>query len=287
MLSILYIIKVLFTLDLDITAIPNVSGLIAGLCIGIILKTVTVFFAGAAWADWISYFAFGRISRTEAVSVYCKANIGKYLPGNVMHYVNRNIYAVNIGLSQRKIALSSVLEIAEQVISAILLATSVWGGELYQKLTGYVDATFIKASLLLAACLLMLICCFAIKKYREKINSRLLKTILKTFALHMAALIILGGVLDLLYILSWGIMTSPEIQIKIISGYILAWIAGFVVPGAPGGIGIREAVLISFVNPLMGAKAAAVLTVFHRFITVIGDFIAYAAGKILRRMPIK
>ncbi|MGH2996366.1 MAG: hypothetical protein ACRDM9_08625, partial [Gaiellaceae bacterium] len=52
---------------------------------------------------------------------------------------------------------------------------------------------------------------------------------------------------------------APDAQIspvRLVGAYAVAWLAGFLVPFAPGGLGIREAVLAGFlVDPLGGAAA--------------------------------
>ena len=39
------------------------------------------------WKIWLFYFTKNKICTFDAQRVHAKANIGKYLPGNVMHYV--------------------------------------------------------------------------------------------------------------------------------------------------------------------------------------------------------
>lgn len=60
--------------------------------------------------------------------------------------------------------------------------------------------------------------------------------------------------------------------------FALAWVAGFVVPGSPGGIGVREAVLVTALAPLLGAGAALGLAVLFRVVAIAGDAVAFALG---------
>ena len=50
-----------------------------------------------------------------------------------------------------------------------------------------------------------------------------------------------------------------------------AWLAGFIIPGAPGGIGVREAVLIFFVTPIIGEPQSIAVAIALRFVTLLGD----------------
>lgn len=60
-----------------------------------------------------------------------------------------------------------------------------------------------------------------------------------------------------------------------VSAYIISWVLGFVVPGAPGGIGVREFVLTLLLGKTVGAELILTLSIMHRLTTIIGDFMAY------------
>ncbi|MCW2921329.1 MAG: hypothetical protein JWL76_1203 [Thermoleophilia bacterium] len=56
--------------------------------------------------------------------------------------------------------------------------------------------------------------------------------------------------------------------------YALAWMIGFVTPLAPGGLGVREAVLTSFLAPVYGLGAAAVIAIGLRIVHMAADLLA-------------
>ena len=61
------------------------------------------------------------------------------------------------------------------------------------------------------------------------------------------------------------------ITAKLIVIFSIAWIAGFIIPGAPGGIGVREAVIIFFITPIIGEAQSIAVAIALRFITLLGD----------------
>jgi len=75
----------------------------------------------------------------------------------------------------------------------------------------------------------------------------------------------------------WAGMPSWEQAAQMMAAYVTAWVLGFIVPGAPGGIGVRELVLTLLLSQAAGGEQAAALGILHRVITVIGDFAAYVA----------
>ena len=69
----------------------------------------------------------------------------------------------------------------------------------------------------------------------------------------------------------------------VLSAYIVAWVLGYIVPGASGGIGIREMALYLLLGPLLGEGLVLALAVIHRLITIIGDFLGYLIVVLLNR----
>ena len=63
--------------------------------------------------------------------------------------------------------------------------------------------------------------------------------------------------------------------------YCFAWLVGFVTPGAPGGIGIREALLSVLLANVVSPEMITVAVIFNRVVTVLGDLIAYPAAMLI------
>lgn len=120
--SIVFVIYAIWKLGIDLSFVKKKSTFLGIVLLGVFLKSITVFISAYNWSEWLSFFSTKKIKRREAIVVYGKANIGKYLPGNVMHYVERNIFARNMGISQKKLIISSACEVAILVCSAFLVA---------------------------------------------------------------------------------------------------------------------------------------------------------------------
>jgi uncharacterized membrane protein YbhN (UPF0104 family) len=65
-----------------------------------------------------------------------------------------------------------------------------------------------------------------------------------------------------------------------IGAFALAWGIGFVVPGAPAGMGVREATLLALFGPMIGSGPAVAVTIFHRLVTAAVDVVAALIGYI-------
>jgi hypothetical protein len=61
----------------------------------------------------------------------------------------------------------------------------------------------------------------------------------------------------------------------------LAWLAGFATPGAPAGVGVREAILILALTGSLGDEASTLVALAFRLVTTGGDVLLFALGAAL------
>ena len=64
--------------------------------------------------------------------------------------------------------------------------------------------------------------------------------------------------------------------------FAVAWVAGYLTPGAPGGLGVREAMMVLLLSPVVGSGAAVGLGITMRITTTLGDAVAFFVGLIWR-----
>ena len=98
--------------------------------------------------------------------------------------------------------------------------------------------------------------------------------------LYLVLFLLNGPLIEMTLRSLWGIVAQPG-WLALSSGYALAWLLGFVTPGAPGGIGIREAVFVALMGPSMGAGLAAAVAVAMRLLNVIADLIVLVIAALL------
>jgi len=65
------------------------------------------------------------------------------------------------------------------------------------------------------------------------------------------------------------------VRFLLVDGFALAWVLGFIVPGAPGGIGIREVILAGLYAQELGQGIAIGLSVVLRVIPSLGVLVAF------------
>ena len=293
LLSLLFIIYAVWKLGLDFSGIDNIPLCIFICIIGILLKTLTVLVSALIWRNWLGFFAGKPADLREALYVYTKANTGKYLPGNVMQYVERNLFADKMGVNQKKIAISSLIEVMSLVLVAFITAMLFSYDQLLLALQSVREAlgnrTIYLAVVVIILCLavFLLICVLLRKKIGGALKEYSLTDFFRHLILGMLGQALVLSVLGLIFVMLYVFMggkTNGQVVLNIIAGYIISWVLGFVVPGAPGGIGIREMVLTLLVGSVVGKELVLTIALIHRFITIVGDFLAYLLGNAIHRL---
>jgi uncharacterized membrane protein YbhN (UPF0104 family) len=67
-------------------------------------------------------------------------------------------------------------------------------------------------------------------------------------------------------------------NLLLVASFSLAWVVGFVTPGAPGGLGVREGLLLLMLAPVYSPASASVLVIALRIATTVGDSLSFASG---------
>lgn len=279
-LSICFVVYAVWRMGFDFSFVKNKPAFVGVVLVGTVIKIASLYLSSTAWATWLKFFSRKPFNMVEARCVFIKANIGKYIPGNVMHFVQRNLFASGMGISQKQLAVSTIFELLSYVIVALLLAVLTSGSGLLAVIKTYFgDKLLLVTALIIAGLAIIVIAYFILKrKIKELISdyerNDFFKTLLKVMLIQMITLSMLGVVMLILVLYATGIR-SLEVSGIVISTYIVAWVLGFVVPGASGGMGIREMALLLLLGPVLGNELVLSLALVHRLITIIGDFAAY------------
>jgi uncharacterized membrane protein YbhN (UPF0104 family) len=206
---------------------------------------------------------YPRITFFTACFVVCYSQIGKYLPGNVGHFIGRGAMVQHI-VSKSDIVYSLFVE------NIVLLIVAVAFG------TGYllfidIDYYFSFGELLLVLAGIVSVSVAGIYLVKKKIALYRLSplTVIKLFLLATLSTLFGGLVIDLLaHLFESGDRVS---YLQYTAGFALAFLAGFVIPGAPGGIGIREYSFVLLFQNQLGESVALQVILLFRLISIIGD----------------
>ncbi len=291
--SVVFIVISIYRLGFDFGDKGYTPAFIFIAVFGVLLKCISLILSADGWADLLKILAEGKdFDRNSARTIYIKSNIGKYLPGNVMHYVERNLFASGLGISQKRIAAGSAGEILIQIVAAFSMAVIMAGGLLSEAVSGVFGGRR-RVFFLACICAVTIFCAaafFARRRIKRLVSAAggrgFFVLLLKALFKYALSLWLLGFVMVALYAYMGGSLSLKNINI-IFSGYIIAWVLGFVTPGASGGIGVRELVIYILMKPLCGESLVITLGVIHRLITVVGDFLMYFAAVLKEKIKRK
>jgi len=225
-----------------------------------------------------------KLERRFSVLVYCISNLYKYLPGSVMYALGRNRLAVEVdGISHAKVFGATLIEGVFSVLAALAFAGLFASGQFYDAirrvnvsiwivtgvviggvvLTGAVLAFFFRKRLALA-----------LHTFVEGTGGFSIRIIFWVAARSFLVMFITGmGFVFVLALLGHPLALQ---QFTLLMGmYALSWMLGFMVPGAPGGLGVREAALLLVVGGTVEESLLVTAVIMHRVLSIGGDVLAY------------
>ncbi len=222
-----------------------------------------------------------KLSYVKVAKTYCKSNMLKYLPGNVMQYVGRNQIAIDEELSHSEVALATLIEIGIVVSSAVVVAVLFSYSYAVEWIERFVHVNFWIVGVLIVVA--VLICVIILIRFRDRIMNYLKGILTKANVMKILGLIIYHSIILILNgIIYFGVLSVLDINMDSeyyfvgIGLYALSFVLGYVTPGVPGGIGIREAVLVYFFSAFMLEAQVLTGALVVRIISILGDILCWA-----------
>ncbi len=224
---------------------------------------------GMGWRLNLQHLGQAVIVR-KALSIYGISQIGKYLPGNVMHFAGRQWLAQRWQLQQSKVLQATLNEILGHLL-AVSICIAVFACLNVQKLSAlFVPFDGYFAGVYWVLMLVLTVCCLPVVRHQILRMSKPLVAGFSRMALaYYLSFHLLGGVL---FIATIKLFSPLDVDTAwILLSYALAWLIGFVVPGAPGGLGIREMVLLYLLAGMFPESTILMATIANRLLTTLGD----------------
>lgn len=242
------------------------------------------------WTFIIDYVTGIGSFNKKLISIYLRTEIAKYIPSNMVHFAGRHIMARNLGFTDAALITANIFDMVLFLFTAgviILIGIAVSIIQIPEYIISRVDP--VKAGI----GGVVIFCIFAVilfKTKKEKIQS-LMKYIKPEFILKLTIIILLflpsfiisAGMLVVILKFQLSANISFNQIPYLFTAFTLAWTAGFVIPGAPGGFGVRETALVLLFAPICGEGNAVLSGLILRIYSIAGDLLAFtAAGWISR-----
>ena len=230
---------------------------------------------GIAWIALVERMARTEIPRRRALSLYFASQLARYTPGKVGLPIVRMNGAPELGLSRRLVGVSVLIEMLSWTATGAIVGFSMLSfANVPSSGVGALAGKF--AAPLLIASLAGAIVLVAVDRRHAPAP---IKRALDLDG-HGALVPLRLPAWQLLYWLTWALhgyflaralgATSAEAQATM--GFSpLANVLGFVALAAPAGVGVREAVLVAGLGPIIGSAAAIGAAIASRLVSLVAD----------------
>ncbi|MGC4070727.1 MAG: lysylphosphatidylglycerol synthase transmembrane domain-containing protein [Polyangiaceae bacterium] len=256
----------------------------------VVLTAVLVFanFAQAfAWARLLDRLVHRRVARRPVCAIYCAGQLARYTPGKVALVLVRVAGAKRLGLDVRIVASSVGIEVLSWMTVGLLIGTVALGGSrsALGRLGPFVStySVPVAVAIVLGMLVLLLVDCrrfpaFALRLLGAKGEGPLLSwPVLGWQAVSW------GGCFAQAWLLPLAVGVDGASAWEHLALFVLAPIAGFLAMVAPGGLGVREAVLSMALAGTMGPSRALAIAVLARAAYVASEIIAWLVARGLDR----
>lgn len=246
--------------------------------------------AAVAWNLLLLEFGH-KLGMRRAWVIFGKAQFAKYLPGNVAHHAGRVWLARNAGIPVNVCIQTMLIEIVLFLALGISLAGFAIPALPLAMLDGTPLGDYGIYLLIIPALVLVMPVVappLAVLVTPLLSDSRFRHvtlawpgpmTTIRAVTLVLVSFILNGFILDCLGL---AVFHLPKSHLVFFIGiYAMSWVAGFIVPGAPAGLGVREAIMLAVLGPMFGPGVAIGLSIAARLVTTLGDLIAFLLATLL------
>jgi hypothetical protein len=250
----------------------------------ILIYCLLVIFGGIPWQNLLNVLYDTDIKYKEIVFIIVKSNILKYVPGNILQYVGRNELAIQKNMKHSQVAFATVLDLGWYVFSTLLISIIVAKDELLLWIGnqgGIKSSQIIFTVSVFMMCAILIYCFYRKKKdaFHEILNRLLSIKFLGILLINLIFYAGMGIANSLMYMKAFSIISGQEIATDVfatcIGAVLIATIIGFITPGAPGGIGIREAVSLFLLKNVFDEAVVVSGIVIMRVLAIFGDIISF------------
>ena len=244
-------------------------------------------FLANGWRYVLELLHGSPLPKWRFIGIYTKTQIYKYIPSNLMHVIARIYFATKLGPSKRNVVQSYFLEIVFMVLIGLLIVgTCTYAGvfsvsdELIVKIKEFSGGKLKGFSLGILGFGAIAIGFYLYKAFRNFDTSFSSENLLKIGKLILLLLGFFAGMGLVEYIVFANLLGMDVGYFYILALFTITWLGMFVIPGAPGGIGIREFIVITLLAPIYGPDDPTIGILVFRLVTVVGDALLLPIGNI-------
>lgn len=248
--------------------------------ISIVILNFVVFLWGYFWRDIVYELSDGGVRIKRFFHIQASSWLGKYLPGKFGVVLGKFYFGRRAGIGKRVILFSSLYENVFQVVCSFLISVPILMFYFLDELNGNPLFYYVVPFLFVLGVLVFIQP--SVFFFFVNFGLRLMKKseIEKRYFLSGFSIVVnvvlygLAGILNGLafFIFVNSIVYFPiEYLIPSVGIFVFAGIVGFIAVFAPAGFGVREGVLILFLQSFLPLEIATLIAVFSRVWVTVAD----------------
>ena len=231
-----------------------------------------------------------RIDFQDAFIIVSKSQVAKYIPGNVFQFVSRITMSGEKSIPPTNVLSSLICETAIIITGSLFMASLslVLFIESITLLCEYAEGRFLFLIITFLLCVAGVF--FLLSKfhgYGAIIWKYVTLSPFRHFALYvgLVCLSFLGFGISLKLLAGYVLDAPTDLNmLHFSSGFAFAWLLGYLTPGSPGGVGIREAAMVILFEGKMDQPVVISLALIFRLVNVLSDLICFVLAISIEKM---
>ncbi len=254
------------------------------LATAILVCGVSTLLLVAGWRLALLAISPRRMPVREAISIYGRSNVLKYLPTKVLHLAGRYALLLARGFSHRAIITSTAVEHGLLASAALLLAIIFGLPALIQNVSGFVEDPTAVVVLMTTGVVAMLAVTglIFVAGVRERSTSAAIGMLTAAGLSYLVYFLILGAIAASLAVTDVEPLTLDD-YLTMTGIVSAAFVIGLLTPLVPAGLGVREAVIVLAMNATHLSASAITVSLGLRVATLGGDLLLGVVGLLLAR----
>ncbi|HAV12751.1 MAG TPA: hypothetical protein DCX06_04535 [Opitutae bacterium] len=254
--------------------------------VGALAVSIQMACAGLAWQRILVAMGIS-IPSLDAIRILFVSQFARYIPGNIGHHLGKLAMARAEGVSLKKGAISIFIETVLVLLIGLSISTIFLPRHFYDYLT---QADWKLGVVVIIGVFLVGVVCVWRRNWLIQTLLEAKDALAQNWQSQLLRLfeVLIYYTINFLFLgwLAWLIVTQVfEVyslsMLQLTSIMAFSWAVGFVAPGAPAGLGVREVIALSLLTGSYDPGVAAGIVMLHRLVLTLGDLITFGLGLLM------
>lgn len=225
-----------------------------------------------------------NVSPKLSAGIFLVSLVTRYIPGGIWHLGSRLLAMSRLGENSYLVGVTLVLEqLAALAVCLLLVLLFIGGGLFFPEIDGITaGGALVSNGVLLASSILLLGGLYppVFRKLLARVFNMLKKqeltvplpslALYRLYGIHALSLLVFAlGYQQVLALVSGQALPPAALVMGIV---LIATLLGYLAPFVPGGIGVRESLIVVLMLPYMDAADATAMAVLGRVLIIVVEF---------------